>query len=140
MHSKSKVTGIAFSELKYGMIYKLQARNLSYGVFDGDGFIGIRTKFGTRFLDKELEWTQSLYFGTAWAIEEVIPVTDTPIKMTLYVECECCRKRIAYSEEKKDWFHEDGSVICAQASHVAVQNEHLFELLESVETLHEGRK
>lgn len=44
-------------ELKKGRIYKLNSRNLSYAVFDGNtGFIGIREKFGSRFLDMEHHW------------------------------------------------------------------------------------
>lgn len=43
---------ISISECKKRRVYKLHSRNLSFGVFDGDtGFIGIRTKFGSRFLD-----------------------------------------------------------------------------------------
>ena len=42
-----------------GRVYKLWCRNLSIGVYDGkEGFIGIRTKFGSRYLDTEYHWDQ----------------------------------------------------------------------------------
>ena len=45
-------------------------RNLECGVWNGkDGFVGIRTKFGRRFLDMEIHWDLSEIFGTAQALE-----------------------------------------------------------------------
>jgi hypothetical protein len=45
------------AHLQKGKVYHLQSRNLSCGVWDGEkGFIGIRRKFGSRFLEKEIHW------------------------------------------------------------------------------------
>jgi len=46
--------------LARGGVYRLRSRNLPFGVYDSDqpaggGFIGIREKFGTRFLDTEYD-------------------------------------------------------------------------------------
>ena len=55
----------SLSELTKGRVYKLDCRNLVIGVFDGiDSFIGIRTKFGRRFLDSEIHWDACEQFGT----------------------------------------------------------------------------
>lgn len=44
-------------QLIKGRVYKLECRNLSFGVWDGvSGFIGVRTKFGSQFLDTEDHW------------------------------------------------------------------------------------
>ena len=44
-------------QLIRGRVYKLESRNLSYGGGDGKrSFIGVRTKFGSRFLDEEDHW------------------------------------------------------------------------------------
>jgi len=44
-------------QLIRGRVYKLKSRNLSYGVWYGKrSFIGVRTKFGSRFLDEEDHW------------------------------------------------------------------------------------
>ena len=41
-------------EPEVGAVYRITSRNLSVGVYVGDGlFIGIREKFGSRFLDTE---------------------------------------------------------------------------------------
>lgn len=48
-----------------GRVYKIRCRNLSYGVYDGDsGFIGIRTKFGSRYLFTEYHYDSGAPFGT----------------------------------------------------------------------------
>jgi hypothetical protein len=46
--------------LLYRGVYRIRSRNLQYGVYDsgrpaGGGFIGIRTKFGERFLATEYD-------------------------------------------------------------------------------------
>jgi hypothetical protein len=63
-----------------GRVYKLDCRNLSYGVYDGKGgFIGIRTKFGSRFLDTELHWDADPHYGTVEAMEDL--GIDVPIEV-----------------------------------------------------------
>ena len=57
---------ISLSECKKRRVYKLHSRNLSFGVFNGEtGFIGIRTKFGSMYLDTEYHWDTGPPFGTA---------------------------------------------------------------------------
>jgi hypothetical protein len=56
---------IPIKDCVVGRVYKIRCRNLSYGVYDGDGgFIGIRTKFGSRFLFTEYHWDTGAPFGT----------------------------------------------------------------------------
>src|SRR5690348_6012960 len=49
---------IPIPECKARWVYKIDGRNLKFGVFDLTHccFIGIRTKFGSRFLDNENHW------------------------------------------------------------------------------------
>lgn len=55
-----------------GRVYRLHCRNLSYGVYDGlGGFIGIRYKLGSRFLDTELHWDTDQHFGTVSSMEDM---------------------------------------------------------------------
>ena len=67
------VTGmIKLEQLQRARVYRLQSRNLTCGVWNGeDGFIGIRTKFGLRFLEMDIHWGLSKTFGTAQALEEL---------------------------------------------------------------------
>lgn len=57
---------ISLSECKKRRVYRLFSRNILFGVFDGnDRFIGIRKKFGSRYLDTEDHWETGPPFGTA---------------------------------------------------------------------------
>ena len=48
-----------------GRVYEIRCRNLAYGVYDGNtGFIGIRTKFGNRYLFTEYHWDTGPPYGT----------------------------------------------------------------------------
>lgn len=65
---------IRLSECQTRRLYRVSSRNLTYGVYDGDtGFVGIRTKFGNRFLAREYHWDTGRPFGT------VLPREDTGI-------------------------------------------------------------
>ena len=62
---------------RIGMAYKLNSRNLAVGVYDGsEGFIGIREKFGRRYLFSEYHWDQGPLFGTACPLEEIEPCPE----------------------------------------------------------------
>lgn len=51
-------------------IYRIRSRNLSIGLFDGEkGFIGIRTKFGDRYLFTEYHHDSGAPFGTVHPIK-----------------------------------------------------------------------
>lgn len=55
----------------HGNLYLLDSRNLNMGIFNKEtkGFIGIRTKFGFRFLFTEYHREASTDFGTAKPLE-----------------------------------------------------------------------
>lgn len=70
-------------KLIVGRVYKLECRNLSYGVFiGGDEFIGVRTKFGKRFLDSEHHWDRGTHGTVSHAIDTYL---DTPAGMPLVI-------------------------------------------------------
>ena len=61
---------IELEQLQRGRVYRLQSRYLESGVWNGkDGFVGIRTKFGQRFLKMEIHSGLSNTFGAAQALE-----------------------------------------------------------------------
>jgi hypothetical protein len=63
---------IALADCKISHIYKIYARNFKIGVFDGsDGFIGIREKFGSRYLFTEYHWDTGEPHGTVKPIEDI---------------------------------------------------------------------
>ena len=76
--------GIPMTACVKGRLYKCNARNFYVGVYDGNqGFIGIRTKFGRRFLETEYHWDQGPPHGTVRGVEDTgidcpadIPLVD----------------------------------------------------------------
>lgn len=52
-----------------GRLYRIGCRNLSLGVYDGnEGFVGIRHKFNSRFLDTEYHFDQGPPYGTVHTV------------------------------------------------------------------------
>lgn len=135
---------IKLEQRQRGRVYRLQSRNLESGVWYGkDGFVGIRTKFGRRFLDLEIHWGLSKTFGTAQALESLGTISESiSLDISLGTECGNCHKPVNYvkrhAEQKGssgEWLHDDGSPNCSvpvhdstarKASPVAIPNDALF--------------
>jgi len=71
---------IPLDECRHGGLYKIHARNFYLGVFNflNSGFIGVREKFGNKFLFTEFHWDTGPPFGTVKPIKliEECPVED----------------------------------------------------------------
>lgn len=133
---------IPFDQLVKGTVYKLHSRNLATGVFTGkQGFIGIRTKFGSRYLFEEIEYSQDNNYGTAVATEMLgtIPL-DIPLTDRLGTACATCSKPVNFDKSRSygaRWEHDDDAVPPEDAHDiypVSVSNQQLFEALEAYET------
>lgn len=134
---------ISLIQCKKRRVYKLISRNLSFGVFDGKTrFIGIRTKFGRRFLDTEDHWDTGPPFGT------VRPEEDTGIVVPEEIILHVCEnegipvdkitgRNISFdkpiSEGGKGWFFKDTGESNENISPIAFVNRKLFEFLEKIE-------
>jgi hypothetical protein len=87
---------IEIADLKPGYLYRLNARNIRIGVWNpathgGRGsFIGIRTKFNSRFLDTELHYDADPNFGTATPTEELADCPIQNINHDLGLVCRKC--------------------------------------------------
>lgn len=70
---------IPIDSCKHGHTYRINSRNLSFGVYDKDkkGFVGIRYKFGERYLFTEYHWDTGAPFGTVCPQKEL---EECPIK------------------------------------------------------------
>ena len=130
---------IPFEELKIGTVYKLNSRNLALGVFTADkGFIGIRTKFGNRFLDQEYEWCTDDNYGTARAIEDIGKINDIELVISLGTRCPKCSQTVNFDinrEVKSRWHHDDDTVMCEGAIPTSIGNKELFLALERFEAV-----
>jgi len=64
---------LSLEDCKHNYLYKLNSRNLRYGVFDKgtNGFTGIRRKYDSVFLFEEFHWDTGAPYGTAYPLEEL---------------------------------------------------------------------
>lgn len=129
---------ISLVDCKKGYLYKLHSRNLDYGVYDGEeGFIGIREKFGDRYLFTEYHWDQGAPYGTVRPIEEIEKIPDTLILKCYLRDIEQSSGReVKWDEAFKGWiFIDDGSgwVYKKDNPILAVHNIELFKYLEKFE-------
>lgn len=125
---------IDVAELMARNVYRLRARNLAYGVYDGDGgFIGIREKFGDHYLDTE-------YLGATASPLELVGRIEEPVALceVLGSRCLTCHGDIAFVEwgnpdakGRGRWVCADGA--CTNSQPQAVSNRELYAALEAIE-------
>ncbi len=99
---------IKLPDCEHGAVYKIHSRNLSYGVFnkDANGFIGIRSKFGSRYLFTEYHWDTGEPFGT---VKPISKICEAPAGIIISED-------LGFDEAK----------------HQYISNEPLFDFLESI--------
>lgn len=133
---------IDLDQLKVGFLYEIDSRNISKGVWDGEGFVGIRTKFGNRFLDKEIHWDLSKNFGTATPQKELVECPIKELRTHLGTDCGNCSanmKYIYWTEQTRpigntfpgEWKHLDAPE-CGKLAPTAISNDALFVWLDSM--------
>jgi hypothetical protein len=126
--------------LRKGRIYQLLCRNLKLGVYDGNGgFIGIRTKFGARFLDRELHWKEDEHYGT------VRNAIDTSVDVPVHIEIATSlgsvdgetNRPVAFDRPIADggrgWYFKDTGETSPAIRPYSVANKPLFNFLLSQE-------
>ena len=95
---------VPIDECIKGRLYKIDCRNFSFGVYDGkEGFIGIRTKWGSKYLATEFHWDQGPPYGTVHTIIDTgidIP-SEIPLKEYLPVG----ENTVANNEELHKWIN-----------------------------------
>lgn len=140
----------ALTDCTRGTIYRLRSRNLAGGVFNGrDGFIGIREKFGDRYLFTEYHWDTGAPYGTAVPYEAVGSVPDgVEVVERLHSRCSNCEGLSFYvpwadgetgNGYPGRWCHVDEQdqpieTDCEKVSSYAPSNSALFDVLEAAET------
>jgi hypothetical protein len=128
---------IPLDQCKHGYGYKIRSRNLSYGVFNAkkNGFIGIRLKFGERYLFAEYHWDTGAPHGTVKpiAIDEKCPVAL--INESLGIFSEPDNRQMEFRKEgesgAKGWYYLDnGEQADEDVKRVWRENKELFEWLD----------
>jgi len=143
METESNTTpGIPMDQCVRGRLYRFRARNFEIGVYDGkQGFIGIRTKFGSRYLATEYHWDQGAPFGT---VREVVDTgVDCPpvivLSESLGTEDSVTGRSVHFDRPVVDggagWvFDDDDSPCPPEARPVNVSNSALFSFLDGLGT------
>lgn len=119
--------------LERGGIYEIRSRNLRVGVFDGeDGLIGIREKFGERYLFTE--YRNDGPYGTVRAVIRRLGTVpeDVPLKDQLGSVCQTCRTPARWTGPPgpAPWVCEGG---CESPAPMAARNQALFAILDEFE-------
>ncbi len=126
---------IPIGELAVGAIYRVRSRNLAVGVYCGDGgFIGIREKFGSRYLSTE--YLPGMGGGGVKAIKQ-IGVIPEGIELRERAESRCSLHdrltefRPAPGSSTGEWYHrDDGSLMSPDDWSQADVYEPLFTALD----------
>ena len=115
-------------------IYRLDSRNLRLGVFNLDtkGFIGIRLKFGNRFLFTEYHWDTGEPYGTAKPLEDRGPLDDTiELRENDPTVCGHCGEPVTYElDPKRRWI--GCKPECGGARPFSTPYKLLFDLLDGM--------
>lgn len=139
---------IPMSECVERGVYRIYSRNLLVGVYDGKGgFIGIRQKFGHRYLFTEYHWEHDPHFGTVRpeALIEMLPAeievrerANEPTRCSKHGrECAWTGSpvRVAGRIVPAPWVHvDDGSELVGHDSPIAAGTyQPLFDYLDPIQ-------
>jgi len=134
---------IPFEQLVKGCVYKLHARNLDFAVFDGRAFLGIREKFGSRYLAQEY-YADGRMFGTAipkevvGQVPEGIPLTKDDEEFG--TRDEKTGRPVAFDkpvdEGGKGWYFVDTGEASKDIWPCSRENQKLFDFLDRFEEEH----
>lgn len=129
---------IPLKDCKDGYIYRISSRNLIVGLFNKEngGFIGIREKFGSRYLFTEFHRETGAPYGTVSPKEEIEKCTLPDLREDLGSFCSNCEKLVDFKKEKPDgtgsWIHLE-ETSCKEARAYRKSNAALFKYLEPIE-------
>jgi len=138
---------ISLSECKKRRVYKIHSRNFSYGVFNGeDGFMGIREKFGNRYLFTEFHWEQGPPFGTVQPDEDLNIDVPEEIELIEYTEPidKKSKRPVAFdtpvSQGGKGWFFLDTGEASAEIDPMCFVYKPLFDFLNAIEKQEKAKR
>lgn len=114
-------------------VYELHARHLTFGVFDGrDAFIGIREKFGYRFLDSEYHAELNAPHGTAWPTRSVGTIPEYISLKVWTTTIDSVTGRPVAFESDLGWYFSMSGESSKEIRPQAVMNDLLFKALEKL--------
>lgn len=128
---------IPLEKCKDRMVYVVRARNIQFGVFNQgvNGFVGLRTKFGSRFLATEFHDETGAPHGTCFPVQEIEFVPDDLMVLDLLPGTLDwnTKRRIVRDDEAGKWKFEDTGKFCEKASPTAINNDALCNWMKAKE-------
>jgi hypothetical protein len=134
-----------------GMVYKVFSRNLSKAVWNGKSFVGIREKFGDKFLFAEYHWDDGPPYGTVKPEEELGLVPEDMLLVEMIGCKDFITGRFTYFDETPDengngkqytsdgtykvkghCFKDTGEIIQGKSDIRWIENEELFNYLDEL--------
>lgn len=112
---------IPLEKCRHGWTYEIHSRNLIVGVFNAEkkGFVGIREKFGSRYLFTEFHYDTGAPYGTVHPEKEIeeCPVKD--LQDSLHTICSNCKAKVEWRQTDPvkhvgEWFHLEPPTTCSQ--------------------------
>jgi len=134
---------IALEACKDRFLYRLNSRNLGLGVFNKktSGFVGIREKFGARYLATEYHYDTGAPYGTARPLEELEEApADLEIVDLLKGSVDGVTARMVAFDHtivnggKRGWYFIDTGEVDEKIRPYAISNTGLKEWLEAIES------
>jgi hypothetical protein len=121
-------------------VYQVTSRNLSVAVYDGSqGFIGIREKFGNRYLFTEYHWDSGAPFGTVRPHHLIATLPDQiALREHEKPVCSSCKAEMTFDRDSTGlhgtWFHADsGTAKCLDGIPTSHVYQPLFAYLTDIE-------
>jgi len=126
---------LPLADMEIRRLYRLRSRNLLLGAWNGEGFVGIRTKFGEQFLDAE---DPAEVGGTAWpteALDDRVP-DDIELRLRLGSRDTVTGREVAFDQPVRlggrGWYFVDDGRASDDIRSAAVSNTALFAWLKGV--------
>jgi hypothetical protein len=130
---------IKLADCKPGYVYRISSRNLGVVVFspEDNGFIGIREKFGEKYLFTEYHYDTGPPFGTVFPLEEIgpLPPNIRPVER-LGTFDRVTMRPVAFDKPVADggkgWYFVDTGEASDAIRAANFQNDDLFEYLSKL--------
>ena len=134
---------IPLDKCEDGKLYRIKCRNLAIGLFNkkDNGFIGIREKFGARYLFTEYHWDTGEPYGTVCPLEKLdieLPGGIEVSELGNPSDIDRLTKRpVAFDKPVADggrgWYFTDTNEADQKIVACFTKNEALFKFLEELE-------
>ena len=131
---------IRLDQCKDRVLYRIHSRNLEYGIYceEEKGFIGIREKFGYKYLFTEYHWDTGAPYGTVKPQEELFIIPEELVlKESLGTVDSNTNRLIEFDkpikEGGKGWYFIDTKDSVQDVRPVSVENKDLFYFLTNIQ-------